>query len=128
MTRLVLGTVLMAALALPGGGPARAGGDEYNAAKDTAQLGPAYFGFVRDARGTPVSGAQVELRPKAGAAVVLKTNVLGLYRSHIRKDVNPDEVTVSCGKEGYKVDRVFRRTPHKSNAMFIETDCTLQKL
>jgi hypothetical protein len=128
MTRLVLGAVLTAALAFAGGGPAGAGGDEFNASKDSAQFGPAYFGFVRDTRGTPVPGAQIELRPKTGDPVVIKTNVLGLYRSHIRKDVNPDEVTVSCGKEGYKVDRVFRRTPHKSNAMFIETDCTLQKL
>ena len=33
-------------------------------------------------RGSPVSDAQVILRPKKGEPVTLKTNVLGLYRSH----------------------------------------------
>ena len=54
--------------------------------------GPAYFGFVRDHRGSPVSDAQVVLRPKSGEPVAIKTNVLGLYRSHINKDVAPDDV------------------------------------
>ena len=29
------------------------------------------------------------LRPKSGEPVVLKSNVLGLYRSHISKEVQP---------------------------------------
>jgi hypothetical protein len=107
---------------------AYAGGDEYDAAKDVEQLGPAYFGFVRDASGTPVPDAQVMLEPKAGDAVTIKSNVLGLYRSHIRKDVAPDDVSVSCAKNGFKEARVFRRTPPGSKDMFIETDCTLQRL
>ena len=71
--------------------PARrlAGGDDYDAANDTEGAGPAYFGFVRDDRGSPVSDAQVMLRPKTGDPVTIKTNVLGLYRSHISKDVVP---------------------------------------
>lgn len=111
-----------------GCGAALAGGDEYDAGKDVENLGPAYFGFVRDGRGVPVSDARVVLQPKVGDAVTIKTNVLGLYRSHIRKDVVPDEVSVSCGKEGYKQARVFRRTPPGAKDMFIETECTLQKL
>jgi len=129
MTALMLQLMLVAGMVLAvGGGGARAGGDEYDAAKDVAQLGPAYFGFVRDPGGVPISGAQVVLRPKTGDPVVLKTNVLGLYRSHIHKDVNPDDVEISCGKDGYKQTRVFRRQPPGSKDMFIETDCTLQKL
>ena len=31
--------------------PACAGGDDYDAANDVKGAGPAYFGFVRDARG-----------------------------------------------------------------------------
>ena len=34
---------------------ALAGGDDYDAANDTEGKGPAYFGFVRDTRGSPVS-------------------------------------------------------------------------
>jgi hypothetical protein len=105
-----------------------AGGDEYDAAKDVEQLGPAYFGFVRDARGTPIPDAEVMLTPKSGDAVTIKTNVLGLYRSHVRKGVLPDDVSVSCSKGGFKTQQVYRRTPPGSADMFIETDCTLQKL
>jgi hypothetical protein len=109
-------------------GAALAGGDEYDAAKDVENLGPAYFGFVRDASGKPISDASVMLKPKSGDPVTIKSNVLGLYRSHVRKDVVPDDVEVSCGKNGFKLARVFRRTPPGSKDMFIETDCTLQPL
>ena len=94
---------------------------------DTEGKGPAYFGFVRDHRGSPVSDAQVILRPKKGEPVVLKSNVLGLYRSHINKDVSPADVEVSCDKSGYRQAGVMRR-PGQDNDMHIETNCTLQRL
>jgi hypothetical protein len=68
------------------------------------------------------------LHPKTGDPVTIKTNVLGLYRSHVRKGVSPDDVSVSCSKDGFKQAQVFRRTPPGTQDMFIETDCTLQKL
>src|SRR5436190_16298695 len=98
-------------LALAGGAQAVAGGDDYDAANDTEGAGPAYFGFVRDNRGSPVSDAQVILRPKMGDPVTIKTNVLGLYRSHVNKDTVPDDVQVTCEKSGYKQTKVYRRTP-----------------
>src|SRR3954470_7190564 len=107
---------------------ALAGGDDYDAANDVKGAGPAYFGFVRDVRGSPVSDAVVLLRPKSGKPVPLKTNALGLYRGHINKDVRPDDVQISCEKSGYKQAQVFRRTPPGSKDMFIETECTLQRL
>src|SRR3954471_14422667 len=108
---MLIRTIVLAACgAIACGVPALAGGDDYDASNDTEGAGPAYFGFVRDHRGSPVSDAQVLLRPKSGEPVALKTNVLGLYRSHINKDVVPDDVTVSCEKNGYKQERVFRRT------------------
>ena len=82
------------------GPPGFAGGDDYDASNDVEGAGPAYFGFVRDNRGSPVSDAQVVLRPKMGEAVTIKTNVLGLYRSHINKDVVPDDVQITCEKSG----------------------------
>ena len=108
--------------------PALAGGDDYDAMNDTEGAGPAYFGFVRDQRGSPVSDAQVVLRPKTGDPVTIKTNVLGLYRSHVTKEVLPDDVQVSCEKSGYKQAKVYRRTPPGAKDMFIETECTLQRL
>ena len=104
-----------------------AGGDDYDAANDVKGAGPAYFGFVRDARGSPVVDAQVVLQPKKGTAVSLKSNVLGLYRGHINKDVLPDDVQISCVKSGYKQTKINRRTPLGNNAMFIETECTMQR-
>lgn len=128
MTMLMRTIALAAGVALALGANAFAGGDDYDASNDTEGAGPAYFGFVRDNRGAPVSDAQVLLRPKSGEPVAIKTNVLGLYRSHVSKDVLPDDVTVSCEKSGYKQDRVFRRTPPGAKDMFIETDCTLRRL
>ena len=106
---------------------AAAGGDDYDAANDVKGAGPAYFGFVRDARGSPVTDAQVLLQPKKGKPVTLKSNVLGLYRGHISKEVLPDDVQVSCAKTGYKQVKINRRTPPGNNAMFVETECTMQR-
>ena len=109
-------------------GSAFAGGDDYDADNDTEGKGPAYFGFVRDHRGSPVADASVVLTPKSGEAVTIKTNVLGLYRSHVTKEVRPDDVSVSCEKSGYRQERGFRRTAPGAKDMFIETDCTLRRL
>src|SRR6476619_7806731 len=124
--RLALAAVI--AFAVPGATSGFAGGDDYDASNDTEGAGPAYFGFVRDNRGSPVSDAQVVLRPKMGDPVTIKTNVLGLYRSHINKDVAPDDVQISCEKSGYKQTKIYRRTPPGAKDMFIETECTLQRL
>ena len=107
---------------------AMAGGDDYDAANDVKGAGPAYFGFVRDARGSPVAEAQVVLQPQKGKPMSLKSNVLGLYRGHISKEVLPDDVQVSCVKTGYKQIKVNRRTPPGNTAMFVETECTMQRL
>jgi len=105
-----------------------AGGDDYDAANDVEGAGPAYFGFVRDHRGSPLTDAQVVLQPKKGKPVALKSNAIGLYRGHISKEVLPDDVQVSCVKTGYKQIKVNRRTPPGNTAMFIETECTMQRL
>ncbi len=123
LIRMLSVAACVAALAAPAFG----GGDDYDAMNDTEGKGPAYFGFVRDHRGSPVSDAQVTLRPKKGEPVVLKSNVLGLYRSHLTKEVAPSDVEVSCGKSGYRQAGVARR-PGQDNDMHIETNCTLQRL
>jgi hypothetical protein len=128
MAVLIRKFAVAGATALALAAPAFAGGDDYDAASDAENEGPAYFGFVRDHRGSPVSDARVVLKPKAGEPVTLKTNVLGLYRSHIKKDVRPDDVEVSCEKAGYKQAQVARRNAPGSTDMHIETNCTLQRL
>ena len=98
------------------------------ASTDSGGAGPGYFGSVRHQRRSPISDAEVILQPKMGQPVTIKTNVLGLYRSHVNKDVLPDDVQVSCEKSGYKQAKVYRRTPPGAKDMFIETECTLQRL
>jgi hypothetical protein len=107
---------------------ALAGDGDYDGASDVEGLGPAYFGFVRDTRGAAVPDARVTLHPRSGEAVVVSTNVLGLYRSHVSKEAAPDEVSVSCEKNGFKQANVIRRTPPGSMAALVETNCTLQRL
>jgi hypothetical protein len=128
MTALIpmLALVAGVAMAVASGMPAVAGGDDYDASMDKAGNGPAYFGFVRDTRGSALPGVRVVLRPKEGEPVVLKTNAIGLYRSHISKDVRPADVEISCEKDGYKQARVARRSA--AGAANVETDCTLQRL
>jgi hypothetical protein len=119
---------ILLSIAVAAATSAFAGGDDYDAANDVKGAGPAYFGFVRDARGSPLADAQVVLQPKQGKPVSLKSNVLGLYRGHISKDVRPDDVQISCVKSGYKQTKINRRTPPGGAAMFIETECTMQRL
>jgi len=106
--------------------PAFGGGDDYDAMNDTEGKGPAYYGFVRDTRGSPVRDAQVTLSVKGAEPLVLKSNVLGLYRSHISKDVKPADVELTCEKQGYKQTQVVRRGG--TTEMNIEINCTLQQL
>jgi hypothetical protein len=104
--------------------PAWAGGDEEGGVADP-EKGPSYFGFVRDKRGLGVAEASVVLKPKDGEAIVVKSNVLGLYRTHVKS--RPDDVTVSCEKSGYKQVSTTRRT-QAADAPSIETSCTLERL
>ena len=76
------------------------------------------------------AGAAAPVTPFLGAdgkAVTLKTNALGLYRGHISKAVLPDDVQISCVKSGYKQTKTNRRSPPGGVAMFIETECTMQR-
>lgn len=125
---MLIRTCVAAAVALALTLPAFAGGDDYDAMNDEEGKGPVYYGFVRDHRGSPVADARVVLKPKTGDALEIKSNVLGLYRSHVNKGVQPDDLTVSCEKNGYKQINVARRNPPGSTEMNIETNCTLQRL
>jgi hypothetical protein len=107
--------------------PACAGGDEETGMMDP-ENGPSYFGFVRDKRGLGVPEASVMLKPKDGEAIVVKSNVLGLYRTHLSKEVKPDDVTVSCEKSGYRQVNTARRKSQSADAPSVETSCTLERL
>jgi len=117
MLALAFGTLTTTALA---------GGDDYDSANDKEREGPVYFGFVRDANGAAVSGATVTLVSTNGQKTSLNSNAVGLYRTHINADTNPNTVTVSCAKDGFKQTRVQRR-PSVAVAAMVETNCFLQR-
>jgi len=121
--------VLLVSLALAGLGPVRAGGVNFGDDNgSTADEGPSFFGFVRDAGGSAVAGAKVTATVKAGGALVTRSNVMGVYKiPGFGKDVDPDSIVISCDKDGYKETNALRR-PRTGDAKDpIEIECYLQK-
>jgi hypothetical protein len=114
----------MAATAVWAGGSSFGDDDE-----DTADEGPAYFGFVRDTSGSTVPDAKVTVGIANRGGVVTRTDALGAYKvPGFGKEVDPKDVIVSCEKEGYKQVKVLRRAaPSAPSVPIVETECTLQR-
>jgi len=123
--------ILLVALTLAGLTASRAGGqmtfgDDTNT---SANDGPPFFGFVRDTDGAAVGDARVTATVKSGGAVVTTSNSIGVYKvAGFAKSINPDDIAISCAKDGYKQANVVRR-PNGSGDLKdpIEVDCVLQK-
>lgn len=122
---------LIVPLTLAGLTAVRAGGqmtfgDESNT---SANDGPPFFGFVRDAANAAVGDARVTATVKTGGALVTTTNSIGVYKiSGFAKSINPDDIAISCAKDGYKQANVVRRqNPSGDRIDPIEVDCYLQK-
>jgi hypothetical protein len=96
---------------------------------DSADEGPAYFGFVRDTSGGTIPDAKVTVGIANRGGVVTRTDALGAYKvPGFGKEVDPKDVIVSCEKEGFKQIKVLRRTaPTALNVPIVETECTLQR-
>jgi len=65
-------------------------GDDYDAANDVKGAGPAYFGFVRDARARRWPRRRWLLQPKKGKPMSLKSTCSASTAAHISKEVLPD--------------------------------------
>lgn len=123
---------LAAALALASTawtGLAWAGGASFGEDDDSADEGPAYFGFVRDSGGNTVPDAKVTVSVKDRGGVVTRTDALGTYKvPGFGKEIDPGNVEIACEKEGYKQVSTYRRTaPGGDPKIPIETECTLQR-
>ena len=107
---------------------ALAGGDMLGDLDDHHDEGPSYFGFVKDARGAPVADAKVTANVKNGVSFITRTSAAGLYKvAGFSKQIKPDEVTISCAKDGYKQTRVLRRPTPKTEVKAVETECRLER-
>jgi hypothetical protein len=126
-----LATAMLAGVAL--GTPALANGGDFF---EELQLhwggvkpdsGSPYFGFVRDTRGKFVQGATVTAMIKPnGSSMSMQTNVLGHFTIQgFNKSVNPDNVVVSCAKQGFKQTNVVRRQYKDRPLAPVEVQCTL---
>lgn len=90
--------------------------------------GPVYFGFVKDTGGVPVREAKVSASHKS-LTLVTRSTATGAYRLRgFKKDATPDQVKISCEKEGYRQVRVFQFPLAKGKPIkSVETECRLQK-
>lgn len=130
---------LAGALALGGAvcaGPALANGGDFfqefadQMAEGNADIGPSYFGFVRDAGGRRIQGAAVTATiTTSGSAMTVRTNVIGHYRvPGFHKHIDPATVEISCSAPGFVQVSSVRRTQRvagNEGATPIETDCVL---
>ena len=123
--RLTVMLMLAGLTAAHAGGQMTFGDDTNTSAND----GPPFFGFVRDADGAAVPDARVTAAVKSGGAVVTTTNSLGVYKfPGFAKSIDPNDIVISCDKSGYKQANVVRR-PNAPGDMTdpIEVECYLQK-
>ena len=108
---------------------ARAGGASFNDPDEhSADEGPPFWGFVRDAAGRPIRDAKVSASYKNSLTLVTRTDATGSYKVRgFKKEINPNDVTISCAKEGYKPLRTFRRPALRGKPVkSVETECRLQ--
>ena len=114
-------------------GPASANGGDFfqefadRMAEGNSDLGPSYFGFVRDSAGRGVSGALVTATiSTSGSAMTVRADVLGHYRvPGFNSKVDPETVEISCKAPGHVHASSSRRAQRRNAATAIETDCIL---
>jgi len=128
-----LAPALIVALALTlalGAGGAFAGGSGLDE-QDDADAGTPFFGFVKDldARGKGIADAKVTAEIKgSNAALITRADAQGHYRlAGFGKDVNPDNVAITCTVDGYKLDRTPRRKLSNDPGAPVEVDCLMVK-
>ena len=92
--------------------------------------GPRFFGFVKETSGRIVPDAKVTAEIKGLGSVVTRSDKLGTYKlPGFGKHISPNNITISCSKDGYKQTRSLRRTaPGKDPVTAIETECTMQRV
>jgi hypothetical protein len=126
---LLVGLALILPLAVAG--MAWAGGaalDEDE--EDDSNAGVSFFGFAKDLdRGGGVADAKVSAEIKnRNASLVTRTDDQGHFKfSGFSKDINPNDVEITCSKEGLKLQRTMRRQTAAEGASSIEVDCLMVK-
>jgi hypothetical protein len=116
-----------AAPALANGGDFFAELAELHAGRAEGEMGPTYFGFVRDSRGRAMPRATVSATiGSSGSSMSVQTDVLGHYRIEgFSSTIDPASIEISCSKPGFQQRTLDRRTQRSPNAP-IEVICMLE--
>ncbi|MCG3774347.1 MAG: hypothetical protein JW395_1166 [Nitrospira sp.] len=89
-----------------------------------------YFGFVRDNSGRAVAAARVSLDLKGSVSFSAATDTTGAYRipvPRILPNVSPENVRISCSKDGYKQLRtVVKSSLNIKPLLAVEVECIMQ--
>jgi len=118
--------VVIGVLALPAG--AWAGGELTDDDHDDGDTTTGPYGFVKDTRGSAVPEATVTVDIKNRGQIVTQTNLLGAYKiPTFGIAITPEDVTISCKKDGYKQSNVVHREGMNDPKGGFEVECTLQK-
>jgi hypothetical protein len=106
------------------------GGSDDEGPDAHVDAGPSYFGFVKDTSGKIVADAKVTAEIKGKGSVITRTDKTGAYKlPGFGVTLSPNQVAISCAKEGYKQTRTFTRTAlNKKPLTAIEIECTMQRL
>lgn len=134
MKLLIRLVCLLTGLALATAGPppgAWAGGGSFKDPDEhSPDEGPPYWGFVKDAAGKPIRDAKVSASYKKSLTLVTRSDATGAYKVRgFKKEISPNDVTISCSKEGYRQIRVFRRPFMKGKPVkSVETECRLERM
>jgi hypothetical protein len=106
-----------------------AGGELTDEDKDDGDTTTGPYGFVKDSRGNPIPEAAVTVDIKNRGQLVTQTNILGAYKiPTFGIEIKPEEVTISCKKDGYKQVSVVQRQGITDPGAGFEVECTMQKL
>jgi hypothetical protein len=123
---------LAACLALLAAAPGLRAGSDADDGHDTVNPdeGPPFWGFVKDEKGVPVRDAKVSASYKNSLTLVTRTSATGQYRVRgFKKEININDIVITCAKDGYKQARVYRfPLPKGKPVKSVQTECRLQRL
>ena len=121
--------IAVAALALTlAATPAFAGDADFEGGDDHDD-GVPFFGEAKDVTGLKgMDGVRVRAEVKGGSfPVIISTDSEGKFKFRgFGKDVNPDNVTITCSREGFGLVDVSRRRVSAAKEAPVEIECLLE--
>ena len=108
---------------------AAAAGDADFEGQDDHESGAPFFGEAKDVRGMkPMDGVRVRGEVKGGSfPIIISTDSEGKFKFRgFGKDVIPDNVQISCAKDGFNLIDVARRRLSNAADAPVEIECLLE--